>query len=453
GIDTAAFSVSSMFHTNYKALDIFADKVTSDARRRCQPSDDDGEDAQLLYDLHLRVAIVYTVVYGGIVTMPYCTPQLEAIMAKRGHPLSLIMQEETSVDTPWGLAKAYVTETMAYMLENDGWNADGSQSREFNRIPFSDYEAKDSAGNTWTPYQPQNSPYKLTKRRRWQPLIESNGLGYLTTQEHVTPHIGVTARFFGFNSEGDEEAFASRQLSQPEYRSRYKEVAQEALAESTITADNMFKQHAIAFFDNKFGSLVPLKALFFIQNSDTFSNLEFYRVTVAVQLAIYNGVVLAWREKIRHDLPRPPTIVRDTFGNSLVEAYAGPGAGVQTMKASEWEPFIRTMPHSEFPSASACLCKVFAEQVVNFVGVDDINPPLDLADFSFSSWSEISEVCGDSRVWGGMHFEGAVPAGVELCGGGDMAASIYNSLARLVEGDEHAAIFNRDVGELMLRPL
>lgn len=151
-----------MFHTNMKALDIFGDKDTSDARRRCQPADNDDEDAQLLFDLHLRVAITYSLAYAGVLAMPYCTEEFAAIMEERGHPLSLVMEGgDASVDTPWGLAKAYVDEGVAYMLENDGWNADGSMSREFNRIPFSDYAVKDSAGNTWTPYQPQNSPYKV----------------------------------------------------------------------------------------------------------------------------------------------------------------------------------------------------------------------------------------------------------------------------------------------------
>ena len=34
-----------------------------------------------------------------------------------------------------------------------------------------------------------------------------------------------------------------------------------------------------------------------------------------------------------------------------------------------------------------------------------------------------------------------------------MAASISRSIARLVDGDEDAAVFKRDIGELMLRPL
>lgn len=48
--------------------------------------------------------------------------------------------------------------------------------------------------------------------------MESDGLGYISTQEHVTPHIGITARLFGFDSADDEEAFASRTLDKPSYR-------------------------------------------------------------------------------------------------------------------------------------------------------------------------------------------------------------------------------------------
>lgn len=46
------------------------------------------------------------------------------------------------------------------------------------------------------------------------------------------------------------------------------------------------------------------------------------------------------------------------LGERSVKTYAGPGQGVKSIKASEWEPFVRTMPHSEYPSASACICQV-----------------------------------------------------------------------------------------------
>lgn len=52
-------------------------------------------------------------------------------------------------------------------------------------------------------------------------MMETDGLGYITTQEHVTPHIGITGRFFGFQTPEDETAFASRELDRPSYRKRW----------------------------------------------------------------------------------------------------------------------------------------------------------------------------------------------------------------------------------------
>ena len=161
-IDTTAFSVTNMFHPNMRALDVFGDKETSDSRRRCQPPPEDDDDAKLLFDLHLRVAVTYTVAYAGIQAMPYCFDELEAEMEGRGHPLSLVFDNETSVNTPWGLAKAYADEVYAFLDENDGWNADGSMSREYNRVPFSDFSMTDSAGNSYEPYTPVNTPYKVS---------------------------------------------------------------------------------------------------------------------------------------------------------------------------------------------------------------------------------------------------------------------------------------------------
>lgn len=48
--------------------------------------------------------------------------------------------------------------------------------------------------------------------------------------------------------------------------------------------------------------------------------------------------------------------------------------------------------------------------------------------------------------------QGAVPAGAELCGEG-MAESISASIDALLDGDASAAVFKRDIGELMVRPL
>lgn len=152
-----------MFHPNPNALDIFGDKNQSDARRRCYPDSSATTATDVsLFDLHLRVAILYLVSYGGRLSTPSCAEEIDASMNDLGLNMSLILEGNATVETPWGLAKTYLDETFAYLLENDGWNADGSMSRTYNKIPFSDYEYHDSDGNMWKPYTPDNSPWEVS---------------------------------------------------------------------------------------------------------------------------------------------------------------------------------------------------------------------------------------------------------------------------------------------------
>lgn len=91
------------------------------------------------------------------------------------------------------------------------------------------------------------------------------------------------------------------------------------------------------------------------------------------------------------------------------------------------------MPHAEYPSGSACICTAFAETLQLLTGKDDIAMPLvqifeagsskkekgvtPSANITveYNKWSEIAQACGESRLYGGMHFEDAVEAGNDLC--------------------------------------
>lgn len=140
-----------MFEPNGVALDIFGDKETSDARRRCQPT---TEEDRVLFDLHLSVSLLYAISYIGWKHMPYCSEQVAAEAEALGGPMSLVDVgeggPEPSTDTPWGLAKAYIDDVWAFLMENDGWNADGRLGgREVNLTPFTgDFVFSDTAGNT-----------------------------------------------------------------------------------------------------------------------------------------------------------------------------------------------------------------------------------------------------------------------------------------------------------------
>lgn len=59
--------------------------------------------------------------------------------------------------------------------------------------------------------------------------------------------------------------------------------------------------------------------------------------------------------------------------------------------------------------------QLWAEQLERYTGSDTIDPPLEFSiaddvNATFSAWSEVSEVCGDSRLWGGMHFPVSGPS-------------------------------------------
>ena len=68
-----------------------------------------------------------------------------------------------------------------------------------------------------------------------------------------------------------------------------------------------------------------------------------------------------------------------------------------------------------------------------------IIPHTDL-NFTYTSWSEIQHVCGQSRINGGMHFSKAIPAGEELCSG--VANLVVKRAEQLKSGDAKGAFAN-----------
>ena len=153
---------------------------------------------------------------------------------------------------------------------------------------------------------------------------------------------------------------------------------------------------------------------------------------------------------------RPTTKVHDVLGDVIVRGYAD-GLTRDDIPADNWEPFVRTMPHSEYPSGSSCLCTAAAVALnkllgdnggdddnlfVNTIGmpltmkkiensvVDDDSPSTN--EIPYGSWTEIETICGQSRLWGGMHFSSAVPAGHDLCY--PIGIRVYETITKLTTG-------------------
>lgn len=118
-------------------------------------------------------------------------------------------------------------------------------------------------------------------------------------------------------------------------------------------------------------------------------------------------------------------------GTDMVTAYDG-----SQIYARDWVPYMRVMPHAEYPSGSGCICTGVAQFVDEFVSfafgddsfattwefmagsnkVDAGTPASDVT-FTFENMMELKDMCGESRLWGGMHFQASVPDSYTLCDG------------------------------------
>lgn len=434
------FSSMAAFHPT--ALEFFGRKRLSEQRRRCAPT---NSAQQSVFDDHRRVTLAYAVVYS---TRAADIPELYAAVGNVIRAWGLDPDRCPggpgcdSLDTPWGLAWKISEEVISW-AKRDGWNTDGSLSRKFNKIPYSDWREDK--------YEPKNAPWNLTFPELWQPLTEHDGHGFLFNQQHVVPHIGYAAKTVILT----DAEICNRTSADPGY-----DLAQESRLTLARTANlDDFKKATIQAFDGKLTSLFPLYGQYFSRIGVALDSFEFLLRETMVIVALYDSLIVVWKEKVRYDKVRPPTIIHYLLGSRRVRTYAGPYQGTQFIPANEWEPYIRTMPHAEFPSGSACSCGAFARMMKLITCLDDFTdqiggpltltvtkgsskveknwPPKDIT-LKFDSWSGISEACGQSRLDGGMHFTASVPAGRTLCE--SVAEPVYEAFLALERGEKPGSI-------------
>jgi len=411
---------------------------------------------------HEEVAIAYTFAYSAIQLIPSLNDIVTNLM---DNVLKLPMSnlfDNPEISTPWGLAKANVDDMIEY-AKSDGWNSNGSLSHNFNQMPFSDFDYKDyssylykvnpSSSSSIMRNQHYNEESKCVKKWQWEPLLETDGNGYFTKQEHVTPFAGFTGRLYGMTV-SEYESFT---IPKPNYD--YCKEADFVLSETRRMSTDDMKKVELEVYDSKFTSLLPMEINWAIENG--VSSFEFWFNDMTLVTAMYDATLLVWREKVAHNAVRPTTVVHALKGDEEIETYAGPFAGSKKVKGFDWQPYIRTMPHAEYPSGSSCICTAYAETLQLLTGSDEtgtfparmefkagaskIEPgvtPKNDVNIVYTKWSDIQKACSQSRLYGGMHFSKAVPAGEELCTG---VASLITKRAELLKiGDVSGALADRD---------
>ena len=319
-----------------------------------------------------------------------------------------------------------------------GWNQDGKLNKDGSAC-----EANCRAFGDYTGYEPINIPGVKSQdskiKRSWMPLLEDNKKGYETRQQHVTPHIGTQAKPAVLT----RAEINSRTAPWPGYD--YDEEALVVTERLRATAESDETKMMIEFFDNKLtvaGIVIQTVA----------GTLQLgYEQTLNFVLALtagdYDATILAWKEKVTHDAVRPTTWIQEEMAEQEFTTYAGAYKGVRTIKGKNFESYVRVMPHSEYVSGSACICQALMELTdrwVDFHGGDSTSLQLSLPTFKAGSsrtepgvtpakditkvlhgMQELRDICGQSRLDGGMHFTQAVTASYELCNGVGNAAADY----------------------------
>jgi len=257
--------------------------------------------------------------------------------------------------------------------------------------------------------------------RRWQPLQEGDKLGSLVKQEFVAAHIGEYAHTYLRE--------ATITLEDPMYN--LEDDSRQVIEEVKMTSSDNYKKDAIAMMDNK---LNVRRAIQDAVNAEVFDSgemsfQEYTMYLIGISTAEVDGLVQAWKEKRHHDLVRPTTVIKH-WDDEILNTFSGDRGydGPVDIAARDFEAFIRVMPHPEFPSGSSCLCKTYQEFTDKWL-MDRYNRTItnfgsSFNDIVFEDMSDLREICGQSRIWGGMHYVASVPAGEEVCAGlGELAVT------------------------------
>lgn len=300
---------------------------------------------------------------------------------------------------------------------HDGMNQLGdADGRTHRPLPYSDT----------TGYVPINPPGELRDPSRWQPLTVADRLGIHRSQRFVTPQMSVTRPY----SYADPAEFVVPSPTGSSWQSdptAYRDQADRVLAVSAELSDE--QKMTAELYDNKIFGL-GFSALFAAQ-SHALDVAGFVEYDFLTNLAAFDAAIAVWHHKRDFDAVRPATAIEFLYGDEHVTAWAGPGRGTATdLPGRYWQSYLPTADHPEYPSGSSALCHAHAETSRHYFGGDDLDwtvptaagssiiepgvtPAVDLM-LHFDTWSDLATACGDSRVWGGVHFEPSVTAGSDL---------------------------------------
>jgi hypothetical protein len=383
-----------------------------------------------------NIAIGYAMYRSSVSLLPSVIKKLNNIFLSVG-----LDYNDNSLDltTPIGIGNYAAKMVLAYR-EQDGMNQLGDMGgKKYHRVPYDDY----------TGYKPKNNAYKIKFPANWQPNFESNGYGTCAIQKHIFPQYG---RVLPYSLENVTSIVSPPSPnSDPLKREDYKAQTDEVLRESANLND--YKKMVAEHFDDKSTSLFG--PVFFLAQKYQLNQDKIIILDLLTNLALFDAGIVAWKEKINHNLIRPFSAIRYLYENTTFSAWGGPGRGkVDDMTGAQWKSYLPTAAHTEYPSGSACFCaaqfavleKYFNTSEFGFamfktkgssIIEPNITPANDIYLGPYPKFDDYVNECAISRLWGGVHFRSSLDEGKRLCKG--IGLRVYDYAIKYIRGTVETA--------------
>ncbi len=117
-------------------------------------------------------------------------------------------------------------------------------------------------------------------------------------------------------------------------------------------------------------------------------------------MALNDAWISSWKTRYTYNVLRPITYIRDVMGHK------------------DWLPLLGTPPHPEYPSGFATMAAAVSEGLTVVFGhdyliVDHTYDYLGMTPRSFSSFRAMAKEAGNSKFYGGIHYQLSVDIGLQ----------------------------------------
>jgi hypothetical protein len=284
--------------------------------------------------------------------------------------------------------------------------------------PYSDYTA----------YSPVNNVDRVSDPSRWQPLppvtytmqavLAARWMAVDDPQVFLAPHWGRVTPFALASADqfdpGPPPSFGTP---------RYVQQALEIVAHSAALTDER-KAIALYWSDGPNSETPPGHwNLFaqFVSRRDHHTFDQDIKMFFVLGNTLLDTSIAVWDCKRHFDYVRPVTVVRVLYAGQFIDAWAGPGKGVQRIPGETFRSYIPTPPFAEYPSGHSAFSAASAEVLRLVTGSDTfgasytvragssfVEPgvaPSGSVTLTWATFEEAADQAGLSRQYAGLHFK------------------------------------------------